>query len=244
MTKPILVLDFDDCVFLHPESHNDLFLKCYVETALKMGVPDSYEEVEKRMIDAYRTTGMMPVKYLEEHVGDIYEYYEAVHDMLFEIMKENIGPDHRYRDLYNLFTNPDLDIVILSHGATSWVVNTLEKMGLGGLIDEDRILGLDKYGFDGLKNLSSRGFDMALEACGASLNCLLTNKRQAVFADDSERNFPIPFGMGFKTIHVGKNSGESVDKPYVRYRSHCLIDALKRYMPEALRRPKAERVPR
>lgn len=132
--------------------------------------------------------------------------------------------------------DPRFEVAILTHGSTQYATTILEHIGLGGLIPQEGIIGLDKTDL-ALKSTSPVGFETAMRALGLDPEEVKQERPNNVFfADEAPRNLIIPHDMGIRTIHVGDNIHETEDKevhPYVNFRFQRLLGFFQTYnLPE------------
>ena len=196
--KTYLILDFDECLFEHPDNLDQQFCKAYAETAIEMGCPLDLEEAKRKAIQSFQERDLS--HYIFADYGlDIEELYLRVHPHLFQKYVMRYEDEIRARNLRPYFDNENFECAVLTHGTTQWASDILNLLGMSDLFPDERIIGLEKAKFQ-LKSQSEYPYNLALSALGLSRHDI--GEKEIIFVDDHPGNHKIPHAMGLHTILV------------------------------------------
>lgn len=233
MEKTYLILDFDECLFEHPQGCLSKLTESFALAALELGFPDGLEAARKRCKDTWDRQGHSYHAFEDHGISA-----NALFERAFHIFSEQFLPD--YADQISgaayspYLKDKRFEVVILSHGSTEYIQSVLSIMGLKDAIPEDRIIGLEKTGLQ-MKHQSRLGFEMALEKLGLDVeNVRIEKPKNLFFVDDTVHNFEIPKSMGIQTVHVGPKHQASQGSLFVDYRFPRLLNFLETFQSSGL----------
>lgn len=213
--KIYLVLDFDECLFDHPEGLEPYFGVSYGETAIRLGCPLPRDEAIALARKSFQERGLS--HYMFEKFGiDIKQLYNETHPYFFE------NYVLRFKDVisqYNnaaYFDNQNIEAAILTDGTTYWAQANLELMNLKKFFPDERIIGSDLLDYT-FKHETKNGFLMALKSLGLTDDDLKEKRGSIFFVDDSVKNLKIPHDMGFHTVQVKKKTLETTHLEFIDY---------------------------
>lgn len=220
MHKKYFILDFDGCLFVHPDGLEDQFKVAYAKTAIELGCPLTLEEAVLLARQSYEERGLS--HYLFEPYGiDVREMYHRVHIRLFNDYVMQYKEELNQRQLRRYFEKDHVEAMILTHGTRQWAEDVLGLLNLSDLFPKNRIVGLDDTDFE-KKCSSKKPYEMALQALG--LDNKAANDAEVYFADDTLINHPIPHSLGIHTVFIQLSHRKPLpEKPaYVSTVSDCL----------------------
>ena len=194
-----IVWDLDNTLYRVDELMEDAFNIAVARAAVAAGAPLTMPAAVDMARRGWREHGYSGHLFIRDFNLGRDELHEGFHGFLDETI---IKKSHEVRAC---FESLPVDHALVTHSHRGWARRVLAHLGLAEWFAEERILGLEDYGFRH-KHACRSSFQQAL-------GILALEAEQAFMVEDTLHNLKFPHEMGMTTvfIHHGRLPGEMPD---------------------------------